>query len=533
MLDYDTGRYCAYLRKSRADLEAEARGEGETLARHQNMLLELSKRYKKPITQFYKEIVSGENISARPVMQQLLSDVEKGMWQGVYVVEVERLARGDTADQGVVERTFRLTKTQVITPTKTYIPGNEFDEEYLEFGLFMSRREYKTINRRIQRGRLESVKEGRYIFPVAPYGYVRYKIKGDKGYSLRPEPVQADIIRLIFDLYVNGKVDENGIHQEYGSTRIAKYLDSISVKPMINDKWSRATIKDILQNPIYIGKTYMGKRKEIASIECGVVKKTRPNAKDYELYKGLHEAIISEELFNKAKNIMKSRVRAPLKPNTALKNPLAGLVYCKKCGSLMTRLGENSKTKYAALKCPDNYCKNISSPLFLVEEKIIQFLGEWIKSYQIDLECGGKALEDDAALKILKTSIDTIENEIKTVQKQIDKTYELLEKEIYTTEIFMERNKTLVSRIDELSESLEVAKKSYESENKRNKAKNELIPTVVRVIEAYKKTDVPAEKNRLLKEVLESVVYDKNEKNTRGQLLNANFEIEIFPRMPK
>ena len=32
--------YCLYLRKSRADMEAEARGEGETLARHEKLLLD-------------------------------------------------------------------------------------------------------------------------------------------------------------------------------------------------------------------------------------------------------------------------------------------------------------------------------------------------------------------------------------------------------------------------------------------------------------------------------------------------------------
>ena len=38
------GNYCAYLRKSRKDLEAEARGEGETLARHEQILLDLAHR---------------------------------------------------------------------------------------------------------------------------------------------------------------------------------------------------------------------------------------------------------------------------------------------------------------------------------------------------------------------------------------------------------------------------------------------------------------------------------------------------------
>jgi len=145
--------YCIYLRKSRADAEAEARGEGETLKRHEESLLALAKKTSLPITKIYKEIVSGETISARPQMQELLRDVESGVWEGVLVMEIERLARGNTLDQGIVAQAFRISGTKIITPLKTYDPDNEFDEEYFEFGLFMSRREYKTINRRIQRGR--------------------------------------------------------------------------------------------------------------------------------------------------------------------------------------------------------------------------------------------------------------------------------------------------------------------------------------------------------------------------------------------
>ena len=55
--------YCLYVRKSRADAEAEARGEGETLARHIHALLDLAKRRHFDVTQIYKEIVSGETIA--------------------------------------------------------------------------------------------------------------------------------------------------------------------------------------------------------------------------------------------------------------------------------------------------------------------------------------------------------------------------------------------------------------------------------------------------------------------------------------
>ena len=144
-------QYCLYLRKSRADMEAETRGEGETLARHEKLLLEVAKRGHYNVTQIYREIVSGETIAARPVVQHLLQEVEDGIWAGVLVVEVERLARGDTIDQGIMAQAFKYSDTKIITPMKVYNPNDEYDEEYFEFGLFMSRREYKTINRRQQR----------------------------------------------------------------------------------------------------------------------------------------------------------------------------------------------------------------------------------------------------------------------------------------------------------------------------------------------------------------------------------------------
>ena len=135
--------YCIYLRKSRADLDAEAHGEGETLARHERILLELAKRDKLNVTEIYREIVSGDTIAARPVMQQLLQEVQAGRWAGVLVVEVERLARGETIDQGIVAQTFQYSETKIVTPLKTYDPTNEYDEEYFEFGLFMSPQDYR------------------------------------------------------------------------------------------------------------------------------------------------------------------------------------------------------------------------------------------------------------------------------------------------------------------------------------------------------------------------------------------------------
>ena len=64
-----SNNYLIYLRKSRADVEAEQRGEGETRARHERALAELAERLRLPVTDVYREVASGETIAARPLMQ--------------------------------------------------------------------------------------------------------------------------------------------------------------------------------------------------------------------------------------------------------------------------------------------------------------------------------------------------------------------------------------------------------------------------------------------------------------------------------
>lgn len=175
--------YAIYLRKSRADVEMEALGEMETLARHEKILTELAKRQGLQIGRIYKEIVSGESIEDRPKMKELIEDVYSKKWKGVLVMEVERLARGDTRDQGTVAEAFKYSNTLIITPVKTYDPTNQYDEEYFEFGLFMSRREYKTIQRRLQTGKMQSIKEGNYMGSLPPYGYDVIRQKKERTHA--------------------------------------------------------------------------------------------------------------------------------------------------------------------------------------------------------------------------------------------------------------------------------------------------------------------------------------------------------------
>ncbi len=519
--------YCAYLRKSRADRDAEMKGEEETLARHKRILTELSKKMGKPISRFYSEVVSGETITARPVMQELLSDVESGMWKGVYVVEVERLARGNTKDQGIVADAFKYSNTVIITPSKTYDPNNEFDEEYFEFGLFMSRREYKTINRRLQRGRIASVKEGNYIGGSAPYGY--RKVKLSKGYSLEIIPEQAEIVRQIYNWYCQGEQQPDGTFCRLGTDAIATKLDSMGIKPVVNDKWSRATISDMLKNLTYTGKVFFGQYKEIKTSVNGKVVKKRVYDPNHLVAQGKHEAIISDDQFELAAKMRTVNQKNTVPAASVLQNPLSGLVYCKKCGTLMTRLAPNSRNKYSTLKCPNRYCGNVSSPLFLVERQVLQYLKDWLHAYEVD----NKAMNFSPINEEINLKLDTIKklrSEIAQLTSQLNRAYDLLEQEVYTIEIFKERQANLKNSIFSLEEQLNAHESDLNHLRELQITQELFAPKVRHLLDTYK-TNTTELNNSILKELIARIDYAKETRNTRGKLDNCNFSLSIFPHI--
>lgn len=191
-------QYAMYLRKSRFDRDYAELSVEETLKRHKAILDRTAEERGYYIAQIYYEVVSGESIAARPEIQKLLEAVGNELYADVLVVDLERLARGNSADQAYISQVFQFSSTKIITPAKTYDPNNEYDEDFFEFGLFMSRREYKTINRRLLRGRDSSASEGKYISSIAPYGYQKKKLENEKGFTLEPDPEEADVVKKFF-----------------------------------------------------------------------------------------------------------------------------------------------------------------------------------------------------------------------------------------------------------------------------------------------------------------------------------------------
>ena len=517
----NNGTYAIYLRKSREDIEAEKYGEGETLARHEKILTTLAEKKNLHISKIYREIVSGETISERKEMQKLLKDVENEKWTGVLVVEVERLARGDTADQGRVSKAFKYSHTKIITPVKTYDPDNEFDEEYFEFGLFMSRREYKTINRRLQRGREISVQEGKFVGNIAPFGYDRVKLKDAKGYTLSINQNEAPIIKEIFRLYA---FESNTINS------VVKYLNNMNLKPRISDEWSISSVKDILSNPTYIGKLTWNKRKQKKKTKNGHIIISRPRNNDYLVYDGLHEPIIDNKTWELVQEKRKQNI-PKVKHNNQIQNPLVGLVFCEKCGKPMQRRPYNKANKPDTLICSNSKCDNVSSKLYIVENKIIEALKIWLKNYKVDYKSKANSISNNNEL--IENSITITKKQLEKENIKLNKIYDFLEKGIYNKDEFINRSKVIKDNIKSLENKLQEYEEFLSKKTQIQNEKETIIPKLENFIDLYYKLETAEDKNILLKSIIAKVTYLKTEKAIKKDSDPTNFELHIYTKILK
>ena len=471
-----------YLRKSR-DEDNETRDI--TLARHEKLLLEYCDRNKLFVKKIYKEVVSGESIAARLEMQRLLVDVSAGKYDGIVCIEIERLSRGNQVDQAEILEVFKKTRTKIFTLNKTYdfSTDNEIDEEFFEFGLFMSRREYKVICRRLARGRSAALLEGYYTGSVLPYGF--NKERRNKGFVLIPNKEEAEIVRLIFDKFIGGT----------GLTDIARYLNDQGIKPRSAKQFEQVRIREILKNKTYIGYLHV-KNKKIS--ETWV--------------KGKHDPIIEEDIFIKAQSLL-STTRPRIKKDHTVVNPLSGLMRCDCCNRFMVVSSGGNGERY--LKCVGLNCKTYSTKLKIVEDQIIKELSEELKEFKYYLD--NQAEEDRRKVESRDNEINIIMQAINKKEKALDTCCELLEDGVYTREQYFKRINILNEDIEALKSNLEALKAISDDKSESIRT---TVPILEKCIEKYNDLD-PKDKNIILKSFIEKIEYNK-------RISRGDFNLRIF-----
>lgn len=320
-----------YLRKSRAERNETVE---EVLARHEKILQDYAIQtfgQKIPEANIYREVVSGETLDERIEIKKVFERLEHEPIRALLVVEPQRISRGRMTDCGRVIDILEYTDTWVVTVTKTYDLTNKFDKQLFEAQLMQGNQYLQYHKEIMDRGKNLSIREGKFVGSTPPFGYGRKAL--DKGFMLIKDPVEAPIVETIFNLFV----DEN-----LTTTEVAMYLNKHHMKPRKNDLWDYQMVSHIMKNEVYYGSTAWGKRPTIKRLIDGEITKIRVNASDYMLVRGRHDAIVSKEKWEAAQAKIKGNPSSRTGFNRELKNPLAGLVFCKTCGHTLVRV-KNTK----------------------------------------------------------------------------------------------------------------------------------------------------------------------------------------------
>lgn len=296
---------CAlYLRVS-TDNQAD---HGVSLPAQQSRLMSYIKAQNWNLFKIYKDDgYSGKNLD-RPAIKQLLIDAKLGKFNRVVVIKLDRLSRSQKDALYLIEDIFNANDVSFHSVSESFDTSTPFGKASLGMLSVFAQLEREMIVDRILVAKKECAKQGRYLGGFVPYGYIYDNIL--KKYVL--DPITAHTVRLIYDTYSTGQFSFSGICEKLDFLKIPTHKHA--------PHWDKTTIKQILLNPVYIGKVrHKG-----------------------QIHDGLHEPIISQEQFDLVTTMIKKQYVKP--PTKEENNLLVGFIYCGNCGARMRYKNHNWNT---------------------------------------------------------------------------------------------------------------------------------------------------------------------------------------------
>lgn len=271
---------------------------------------------------------SGKSIEGRLQFNQMMEDIKSGK-DGVSYVLVFKLSRfgrnaADVLSTLQVMQDFGVNLICV----EDGIDSSK-DAGKLMISVLSAVAEIERENIRVQtmEGRIQKAREGKWNGGFAPYGYKLV----DGELVINEE--EAEAIRMIFDQYVNTNMGANGIAKYLEDHGIRKIQRQNGKTPLFN----ASLIRMILKNPVYCGKIAYGRRK---------MEKIHGTRNDYHLVEqdnyllvdGVHEPIVSEELWQSAQVKLLAQAKKYERVNNGKDTKvhlLSGIVKCPVCGAGM------------------------------------------------------------------------------------------------------------------------------------------------------------------------------------------------------
>lgn len=265
--------------------------------------------------------------------------------------------------------------------------------------------------------------DGRWICAV-PYGYV---ITNNKSMTFEVEPSEAEVVRKIFELYIEG----------WGYKKIANYLTDRNIPtPRMNERtrkeakgeecklkvrteWSIVTIQGILTNDFYIGTLRQGKytRKKINGTDI------KKETEDHIIFENNHEAIIDYRTFAITQEALKKRTTSNYRGVKKYDNVYSGMMVCGDCGSPMFPMSRKDlKEAYRCGKYHQRGLKGCTSHHIRADilDSVVKSYLQNVRDTSADMILKmQKAIENEAdAVKNNRETVDILESQLRDAKEE-------------------------------------------------------------------------------------------------------------------
>lgn len=353
------------------------------------------------IEEYIDRAISGKTDN-RADFQRMIKDSEKGHFSVIIMYTLDRFAR-NRYDSAMYKA--RLKKNGI----KIYYTEQSISDEpegiILE-SLLEGMAEYysENLSRGVRRGMKENALKCMITGGYMPLGYRK---TADKKFEI--DPKTAPIVQEIFDLYANGK----------SQRQIVDILNEKGYRTVKGMPFRLGSISGILLNKKYIG---------IYSFD------------DIEIKGGI-PAIVDEELFYKAQEMLKKNKRSTGRMKAPMQYLLTGKLFCGHCGSTMVGESGTSQTGtiYNYYKCSDRKkkgnCRKLNEKKEWIERLVVEETVQKILQPEVIDTIAQRVAELAEKEFNDKSRLLSLQDELKSVQTAIRNLLRLVEQGIDTEDV--------------------------------------------------------------------------------------------------